>query len=259
VGSTNDYYRFVVSTNAVRAQFEIDSPSADMTLVARKGLPLPDLSSYSLISTNPGTSDELIVFFNYSTPVALTPGDWFLTAVNVSGGPATYSIKASEFTAYGTNIIITNWVVTSNSFCITWTSVPNIRYFVQGLTDLSSTNWATISPNIVATDYSTTYCIPLPSIYHFFRVGQGLSTNIASGTIGITSIVRLTNGVLLQWTAPTNYQFKVQWTPAIPAATWNVFSNVVTSTNGVFTFFDDGSQSGGFSATRFYRLQQLVP
>jgi len=41
--SSNDYYLFMVSTNALRAQFEINNPSADMTLVARKGLPLPDL------------------------------------------------------------------------------------------------------------------------------------------------------------------------------------------------------------------------
>src|SRR5712675_1609045 len=65
VGITNDYYRFVVSTNAVRAQFEINNPSADMTLVARKGLPLPDITSFDLISANPGTTDELIVLYDF--------------------------------------------------------------------------------------------------------------------------------------------------------------------------------------------------
>ena len=192
--------------------------------------------------------------------MALTPGDWFLTAVNVSGGPATYSIKATEFSVYATNVIITNWSIVSNSyFCFSWTSVPDVHYFVQGLTNLNGTNWTTISPTITASSFLTTYCVPLPSIYHFFRVGEGFSALSANASVSFSSIVRLANGVQLEWIAPTNYQFKVQWTPAIPSVTWNVFSNVMTSTNGVFTFLDDGSQTGGFSATRFYRLQQLVP
>jgi hypothetical protein len=256
--NTNDYYHFVVSTNAVRAQFEINNPSRDMTLVARKGLPLPTISSFDLLSANPGTADELIVFFNNSAPVPLTPGDWFLTAVNVSGLPATYSIKATEFPVSGTNLVITGFVISSNSFCVTWTSVPGVHYFVQGLTALGSTNWDTISPTITAAGFSTTYCIPLPSIYHFFRVGSGLSPlSIAAGQIRISSVTRTPSGVLLQWTAPTNLQFNVQWTPFIPSTNWNTFTNVISSTNGNFSFLDDGSQSGGLGALRFYRLRQL--
>ena len=38
--STNDYYVYDVTTNAVRAQFEINGPTAPLTLVARKGLPV---------------------------------------------------------------------------------------------------------------------------------------------------------------------------------------------------------------------------
>jgi hypothetical protein len=257
-GANNkDYYQFVVSPNAVRAQFEINNPTADVTLVARKGLPLPDLGSFDLLSANPGTSDELIVFFNYSTPIKLSSGNWFLTAVNVSGGQAAYSIKATEYFAYGTNLVITNWSISSNSFCFTWASLPGTHYFVQGLTNLSGTNWTTISSNIVATGFSTTFCIPLPSIYHFFRVGEGLSSNNAQpAPLAIARATRTPSGVLLQWTASTNLQFNVQWAPT-PAGSWNTFTNVITSTTGTFTFLDDGSQSGGFSATRFYRLRQL--
>jgi hypothetical protein len=63
--------------------------------------------------------------------------------------------------------------------------------------------------------------------------------------------------VLLQWTAPTNLQFNVQWTSFIPSTNWNTFTNVISSTNGNFSFLDDGSQSGGLGALRFYRLRQL--
>jgi subtilisin-like proprotein convertase family protein len=259
VGLTNDYYRYVVSTNAVRAQFEIDNPSADMTLVARKGIPPPDLSSFDLISANPGTIDELIVLYNFSSPVALTPGEWFLTAVNISGVPATYSIMASEWPVYGTNIVITNSAFSGNSFCITWTSLPGVHYYVQGRMNLGDPTWDVVSPTIVATGYSTTWCLPLPSPYHFFRVHEGLSALATPTPIApvITGISRNGSGILIQWSASPSNQFRVHWENSLVPASWNAFSTIVTSANGNFSFTDDGSQTGGLGGQRFYRLQQL--
>jgi hypothetical protein len=259
-GITNDYYRFTVSTNAVRAQFELNNPSADMTLVARKGLPLPDLSSYDLISANPGTTDELIVLYDFSSPIALSPGEWFLTAVNVSGGQANYSIKASEWPLYGTNIVITNSGISGgNSFCITWTSLPGVHYYVQGRMTLTDPTWDVVSPTITATGYSTTWCLSLPSPYHFFRVREGLSA-LATPTSAppvISGISRNGTGVTIRWTAPATSQFRVQWVNSLPTAAWNTLSTVITSANGNFSFTDDGSQTGGLAGQRFYRLQQL--
>ncbi len=260
-GSTIDYYSYFVTTNAVRAQFEIDGPSADMTLVARRGLPLPDLTTYDLISANPGTDDELIVLYDFSTPVRLTPGQWFLSAVNVSGGPVTYVIKASEWPLYGTNIVITNSGISGgNSFCITWTSLPGVHYYVQGRQNLTDPTWDVVSPTIVATGYSTTWCLPLPSPYHFFRVHEGLSslatpTGIAPSISGIN---RNGSGIVINWTASASSQFRVQWANSLIApSSWNNFSTIVTSANGNFSFTDDGSQSGGLGGQKFYRLQQL--
>jgi hypothetical protein len=258
-GGTNnhDYYRFVVSTNAVRAQFEINNPTADLALVARKGLPLPNLSSYDLLSTNSGTRDELIVFFDFSQPVRLTPGNWFLTAVNSSSGPSGYSIKATEFFAYATNIVITNWAVVSNSFCLTWISEPGIHYFVQGMTEVNFTNWVSLSGTLMATDFLTTYCVPLPSSFHFFRVGEGLAPETFPAPL--VYISRTGTGLMLQWLAPTSQEFQVQWSAPIAPPAWNTFSNIVTSITGTFTFLDDGSQSGGLSGPRFYRLVLRSP
>ena len=71
------------------------------------------------------------------------------------------------------------------------------------------------------------------------------------------------DGYLLTWFAPTNYQFHVQWTPTLTPTTWNAFNGVVSfdlfisPTNSQFNYFDDGSQTGGFGPTRFYRLELL--
>jgi subtilisin family serine protease/subtilisin-like proprotein convertase family protein len=256
---TNDYYRFVVTTNAVRVQFEINNPSGDLTLVARKGLPVPDLSRYDYISANPRANDELIVVYDFSKPVRLTAGDWFLTAVNVSGNPVAYSILATEFPAYGTNIVITNSFFSTNSLCLTWTSMPGVHYYIQGKTDLSTTNWSVASPTITAGGFLTTYCIPLPSTNHFFRVHEGivLDDGTARPVVNIAGLARLPHGLLLQWNAAPNGRFVVEWAPFLTSTNWKPFYSSVSSSNGIFYFMDDGSQTGGLDAARFYRLKQL--
>jgi hypothetical protein len=256
-GDATDYYHYVVTSNALRAQFEIDGPTGDLTLVAGKGLPLPTLTNYVLLSANPGLNDELITLFDFSNPVALTPGDWFISAVNVSGGPVGYTMMATEFAAYGTNIHITSCQVFTKSFCLTWTSVPGIHYYVQGNANVNDTSWITVSPTIVAADVLTTWCFALPSPYHFFRLGEGLVVAPYVPPVRISGITVGTNGVLLQWLAPTNNQFQAQWTPSLAPPAWSGFTNVLTSTNGLFWFLDDGSQSGDLTGPRCYRLQQL--
>jgi hypothetical protein len=75
------------------------------------------------------------------------------------------------------------------------------------------------------------------------------------------------NGFLLTWFAPSNDLFEVQWSSNLPP-TWNTFAspNPVTydvakysgnQTNTQFDFFDDGTQTGGFSPTRFYQILLL--
>jgi subtilisin-like proprotein convertase family protein len=256
-GDTADYYHYVVTTNALRAQFEIDGPTAEVTLVARKGLPLPTLTNYDCLSANTGPNEQLITLFDFSSPIALTPGDWFISAINVSGGPAGYTIMATEFPDYETNVVITSWQALTNSLCLTWTSVPGIHYYVQGKTSVNDANWVALSPTLAATDVLTTWCVDLPSPYYFFRVTEGLVVTPYVPPVRITSITSDTNGVFLQWLAPATNQFQVQWTPSLAPPAWTSFTNVLTSTNGAFSFLDDGSQSGGLAGSRYYRLQQL--
>ncbi len=256
--NTTDYYIYTVSTNAVRAQFEIENPTDDMTLVARNGFPAATLQDYQFISANPAANDELIVVFKNSTPIPLTPGDWYVSAVNVSGLPVAYSIRATEFPVYGTNVIVTDFAYSTDAFCLTWTSLPGVNYYVQGRTDLNATNWVTVSPTVTADDVLASWCVPLPSAYHFFRVHEGLAVTPFVPQISIESITCRTNGMMLQWTAPLNLHFAVQYSPTLSPAAWMPFTNVITSTNGACSFFDDGTQCGGLSGPRYYRLQ-LTP
>jgi hypothetical protein len=101
---------------------------------------------------------------------------------------------------------------------------------------------------------TTTWCVPLPSPYHFFRVVPG-----SSGTeqARISRVVRETSGVRLDWTAAPGLQFYVQWTDQLEPPNWIRFTTVVTSTTSAYTFLDDGTEAGGLEAPRFYRLEQV--
>lgn len=256
-----DYYLYTVSSNAVRAQFEIYNLSGEMTLLLRRELP-PTFAVFDYFSANPFTNSEVITVFDFSQPVSLTPGDWYMAAANLSPGPVTYCAKVTEWSVYGTNIVITNVFLGTNSFCLTWTSLPGVHYRVEGLTDLSSTNWVTVSPTITATNYSTTYCEPLPSPYHFFRVAEGIVINPYVPPPVITKIERVLTGFRISWSGATNSQYNVQWSPTLitpPPLVWTTFTNppTVTSLTGLFQFIDTGAETGGLGPMRFYRLLLL--
>ena len=147
--------------------------SAPAALVARKGLPLPTLCDWDLLSNNPGTNEEVIVIHNYSQPVPLSPGDWFLAAINVSGQSLKYITKATEYYQQGTEISIQPPVVDSQGLSLTWNSLPGTRYHVEGTPGLSGSSWAAVSPTLTAPGPETTWCVPLPSGCRFFRVSEG--------------------------------------------------------------------------------------
>jgi hypothetical protein len=182
-GSATDYYLYTVPTNAARAQFEVDNPGGEVALVARSGLPLPGLTNFNYLSENPSTNGQLIVVLTNSTPVALAPGNWYLAVVNISGAPVAYSVMATEWPVTGRPFNVTGTRYTppqganSGDFCITWTSLPAAYYYVQGITNLTSTNWVAVSPTILATTNATTYCVTLPSPFSFFQVVEGIVVN----------------------------------------------------------------------------------
>ncbi len=90
------------------------------------------------------------------------------------------------------------------------------------------------------------------------------STNAPTSPIIISGIIYTniggTNGFLLQWQGPTNFQYEIQWTTnLLPLIVWHTVLNpvinvVVTTTNGHYSWFDDGTLTGGFGPMKFYRV-----
>jgi hypothetical protein len=68
------------------------------------------------------------------------------------------------------------------------------------------------------------------------------------------SVTFTNGGFLLTWYAPTNDQFRVQWTTNLaPAIIWTPFPGIITSTNGTFTFTDTNAPL----VLKFYSLLLL--
>lgn len=257
--SSNDVYIYQVSSNAARVQFEIDNPSGSMGLATHFNLPIPDLTTFDYISTNSGTNLELITIVTNSSPRPLAPGTWYLTAINLSGAPVSYSIKATEWGSAGRPISITGFKANAsdNTLCLSWNSLPGAFYFVQAKTDLNESNWTTYAA-VQATGSLTTYCVQLPSVFHYFRVGEGFANNspLLNPNPTITSITRSADQVVIRWTALIYHQYQVQWTDSLIApVTWTTAPDFITSGDGNFEFIDDGSETAPLGPSRFYRLQ----
>jgi len=111
-----------------------------------------------------------------------------------------------------------------------------------------------VPPLVPGTNYYLGFQNPGASNVTFiFQVAFGFTPPIAVSNFSVTAT---NSGVWLKWNGLTNYQYQVQWTTSlVPPVMWNTISNIVlTSTTGVFTFFDDGSLTGGFGPLKFYRL-----
>jgi subtilisin-like proprotein convertase family protein len=92
------YYYYDIADDSVSASFEILNPSADVNIVVSHTLPLPDSQSYDYGSFNADTNDEFIVVRTNSSPIALTPGRWYITVYNTLTNPpsVTYTIFAQQ-------------------------------------------------------------------------------------------------------------------------------------------------------------------
>ena len=135
-------------------------------------------------------------------------------------------------------------------------SLAGQDYYVEAKTNLTDPSWTVVSPTITATNTTTTYCVPITGTTMFFRVAAGTAPATTGPAINFSSLTLTPGGFVLNWTAPATDRYQVQYATNLPPV-WMTFSNIVTSTNGNFTFTDDGSQSGGLGVARFYRLLLL--
>jgi hypothetical protein len=68
------------------------------------------------------------------------------------------------------------------------------------------------------------------------------------------TLVYKKNKFSFAWSAPTNGSYQVDYSSNLLAG-WTEFTNIITSTNGIFNFTNDETHNGGLPPLRFYRLR----
>jgi subtilisin-like proprotein convertase family protein len=254
-----DLYRFRVSGGATQAVFEVFGMNGDVDLFAKKGLPLVDATNAFYVSQNPGTNSESIVIHTNSTPIALSPGEWFLGVLSRETNPVNYVIKATEFGVQppvtASNIIISARIDRTNQVLIlTWNSIIGSNYVVQGKVRVNDPTWNDVSPVITATNIVTTYSVSLTNTNHFFQVIQSAGPG---GTVIIPPINLITqprippgSGMELIWDSAPGVVYSVQATTNF--IDWFTLTNI-TATGNQTTYVDP--TPANTLPLRFYRVE----
>jgi sugar lactone lactonase YvrE len=229
-----------------------------------------------------GESAGISVLGLHTVPTNITDSSvYYLGIQNTSAASIGYALRvafglfpppllpdiADQLTTAGDTLVVTNTATDTSgvgTLAYTLTTSPSVNATISNnglITWTTSTNQA--STNILFTTIVTNSATTLSATNTFTVTVLPYKP---SGPIVISSIVYTniggTNGFLLTWFAHTNEGFQVQETPALPPASWNTFSNIITyagpltATNGKFTFFDNGAQYP-FGPMRYYRLLLL--
>ncbi|HTV43288.1 MAG TPA: LamG-like jellyroll fold domain-containing protein [Candidatus Sulfotelmatobacter sp.] len=215
-----------------------------------------------------------------TVPTNIVPGSvYYLGIQNTNSLAVGYALQVN-FGYYPAPVLpaISNLVITAGQTLTVTNSATDssgVGILYYALTTSPSVN-ATISLTNGVITWATAASQALGNYVFTTIVTNSATTLSATNTFKVTVIpapefVRVsiiytnisgTNGFLLTWFAATNDYFKVQETPALVPPVWNSFTNIiayagpVTATNGLFSFFDNGSQYP-FGVSRFYRLLLL--
>jgi hypothetical protein len=121
----------------------------------------------------------------------------------------------------------------------------------------TNTDGATFAPNMIERftriTNSTLVVYYTMSTWNPYTVLKMRSWFTISPVIDPASLVKRKDRFSFSWSAPTNAAYQVDYSGALPA--WSTFTNVITSTNGVFNFTDGVPGDGGLPSPRFYRLR----
>jgi hypothetical protein len=240
-----------------------------------------------------GTGDQTLAgnvtvatrVFSTNTVPLLIPGQtYYLGVQNTTALPVTNVVEVTFDSTFFGNLppVFLTTPAKTNINALTTLVVTNAATDPDPTTTLTYTlinppPGATISTNGVITwtptiGQTNTYTIitavtnsedPPLGVTNVFTVTVNPAPPSLSG-LAISSIVETnmagTNGFLLSWYAPTNYEFQVKWTATLTPPNWQPFTNIITyktfipPTNALYQFFDDGSQDGGFKTMLYYQV-----
>jgi len=153
--------------------------------------------------------------------------------------PANFTAAASAL------VTVTNMATDSNPAAILNYSLVNPPAGV-GISANGIITWTNATPSGLAARFTT------------LVTDNGVPSAQASNTFtifvapipSITNVTETATNVVLQWSAPTNDVFEVQWKTNLVSLTWTLFPGTITSPTGIFSFTDTNAPL----LMKFYQL-----
>jgi len=148
-GAALDYYVYNVTTNATQATFSLANASGVVQLQSHYHLPLPDPYVFDYSVTATATNDAAITVDTNSLPVALAPGRWYLSVVNLDTVAVTYTIAANQIPSPVTSGVTFQFTFTAGTASFSWTTNPGLNFQVEYTTAIPPV-WRTVPGTITS-------------------------------------------------------------------------------------------------------------
>jgi subtilisin-like proprotein convertase family protein len=266
------YYSISVPTNADFSTNSLFMTNGPLNLLFNQAVPPTGTNAGDYLLFSASANASAILGTNSPPPFFVPGGTYYLGVQNTNSFAVNYSIQVDFHlftpTSPPTNpLVISSITYTNvggtNAVLLRWTAPANYQFQIQWVTNLDAPiAWNTIS-NVVITSTTTNYSYlddgsldggfgPLK----FYRLIEYPYSTPIPMALSIANAQYTTNGIQFQWSAPTNYQYEIEWTTNLELAqsNWLILTNPVLSvTNTVFTFTDT-NQTGPSTSTKFFRL-----
>jgi hypothetical protein len=211
----------------------------------------PPVVSYNpAVFTNP--TNTQFNFFDDGSQTGGTLGSMrFYRLVLLTGAANTLTFPAPSNLVVNVSatVAVTNTATDSNPLAVLTYSLASAP---PGAT-INNTNgiitWPNANPSGLAARFNTLVTdngVPPASATNTFTV-------FVAPFPAITNIFITATNLTLSWSAPTNDQFRVQWTTNLAVLPWNTFPGFITSSTGLFSFTDTNAPL----FMKFYRLLLL--
>ena len=226
--------------------------------------PVGNTGAGDILMLSAATSGTFVL--NSSSVPPLVPGtNYYLGFQNRGAVNVTFAFQVT-FGLASTAVSGLGITATNSGFLLAWYAATNDLFQVRFTTNLLPlVSWQTFS-NIIAytgpvtptngrfTFFDNGSQFPLGPVrfYQLLLVGTATNTPSATNAVTISGAVVTTNGQFqLQWSAPANYQFRVEWTTNLaPPAVWFTNGGNITSATTNFVFVD----TNALTTRKFYRL-----
>jgi hypothetical protein len=83
----------------------------------------------------------------------------------------------------------------------------------------------------------------------------GTNPNDPQSALGVGSVAAQAGGFLVTWPSQLGIPYRVQWKNSMTDSMWQSIAPDFTGTGSTVNWTDDGSQTGGLSLQRFYRIE----